>query len=143
MANAQNLQRSLSSINSYENALRKCNTFKDELNMFANTGHIMVNIQRLSVALNSVKPTSTESQRNFSTYGDLVSRKRTRLSDETVFHCLTLSRTKKNLLKSKKSKRKLSMLSREYYNFYFYNMIRSLKSISIIFFLFLCFRWRQ
>lgn len=60
------------------------NSFKKEFQLYEATGIRSKNMDLLYNALLSVKPTSTESERVFSTSGIVVSKLRTRLKDESV-----------------------------------------------------------
>lgn len=60
------------------------NSFKNDLNVLKNSGQQSPNIKRLIAALNTIKPTSTQNERNFSTSGNTVSLKRSRLSDKSI-----------------------------------------------------------
>lgn len=59
-------------------------SFRNELNIYEKTGQKTQNVERLIGAFNTIKPTSTQNERNFSIAGNFVSEKRTRLSDEAI-----------------------------------------------------------
>lgn len=59
-------------------------SLRNELKLYEKTGEKTQNVERLIGAFNTVKPTSTQNERNFSTAGNFVSKKRTRLSDEAI-----------------------------------------------------------
>lgn len=59
-------------------------SFRNELNVYEKSGQKTQNVQRLIGAFNTIKPTSTQNERNFSTSGNFVSQKRTRLSDAAI-----------------------------------------------------------
>ena len=55
-----------------------------EFNIFKSGGEMSGNMRLIFIALKSIKPTSTESERAFSESGNLVSLRRTRLSDKAI-----------------------------------------------------------
>jgi hypothetical protein len=55
-----------------------------EVNIYAVTGKITENLKNLKEALSTIRPTSTDNERNFSTSGNFVSKKRTAMSDESI-----------------------------------------------------------
>ena len=55
-----------------------------EINLFEITGQITPLLKRLQNALLTIRPTSTQNERNFSTASNIVSKKRTRLSDHSI-----------------------------------------------------------
>ena len=60
------------------------NTVLKEINLYEVTGQITPNLKLIKNALLTIRPTSTENERNFSTAGHIVSKKRTRLSDKAI-----------------------------------------------------------
>lgn len=77
---------SVADIKPSNNDVTRCKrmTMKQEFNMFQATGERTPNLQLLRDALSTIKPTSTQNERNFSIATDFVSKKRTRLSSETL-----------------------------------------------------------
>lgn len=55
-----------------------------EMDTFDKTGVLSIRLKKLRDAVLTIKPTSTESERIFSTSGHFVSCKRTRLSDDSI-----------------------------------------------------------
>lgn len=68
-----------------------------EFNIFECTGKRTSNLQQLLDILYTVKPTSTQNERNFSTANDFVTKKRSNLADQTLNALCFL----KNYFKSK------------------------------------------
>lgn len=60
------------------------NTIYKEISLFEITGQITPNLSLIKNALLTIRPTSTENERNFSIAGHIVSKKRTRLSDKSI-----------------------------------------------------------
>lgn len=56
----------------------------NEINIFNATGKITENLELLRNALNTIRPTSTQNERNFSISGNFVSKIRNRLSDKSI-----------------------------------------------------------
>ena len=48
-------------------------SFKNELNVYEKSGQKTQNVQRLILAFNTIKPTSTQNESNFSISGNFVS----------------------------------------------------------------------
>lgn len=59
-------------------------TLKSEFDIYLRTGSLGPNLSKLKNALFTIRPTTTQNERNFSVSGNFVSKKRTRLSDQTV-----------------------------------------------------------
>lgn len=60
------------------------NTILKEMHLFQLTGRISPNLKLIENAIFTIRPTSTQNERNFAISGHLVSEKRTRLSDGAV-----------------------------------------------------------
>ena len=59
-------------------------TLTKEFNLFEVTGKLTPNLDRLKDALMSIKPSTTQNERNFSTSGYIVSKRRTKLKDASI-----------------------------------------------------------
>lgn len=59
-------------------------TLSREITIFSINGQLTPNLALLQAALQTIKPTSTQNERNFSTAGNFVSKKRTSLSDQSI-----------------------------------------------------------
>lgn len=59
-------------------------TLTKEFNLFEVTGKLTTNLENLKLALTTIRPTSTQNERNFSTSGHFVSKKRNRLKDSSI-----------------------------------------------------------
>ena len=56
----------------------------NEINIFHATRKITANLELLRNALNTIRPTLTQNERNFSISGNFVSKIRNRLSDKSI-----------------------------------------------------------
>lgn len=55
-----------------------------EINIYETTGNLTSNLEMLKSALNTIKPTSTQNERNFSVSNNFASKIRGRLSDKAI-----------------------------------------------------------
>lgn len=80
----QTLNAAIKKANVVSNSNATCSSIKKELKLFEACGKKTQNIENLYKALLTIRPTSVESERVFSTAGVLVNKIRNRLSDESI-----------------------------------------------------------
>lgn len=60
------------------------NYLTKEINLYEINGQLFPNLKKIKEGLLTIRPTSTQNERNFSTAVNLVTKKRTRLSDRAI-----------------------------------------------------------